>query len=106
MKKQVARSDIDMPGTDPLILSKGIKAKVMTWVGVIREHGKSLATLETDYIIDLDTIENTIVTTSAPLSKWSGIWIMSAFTYEVAGDLGAAYRYTMEFSRGSQLVVL
>ena len=106
MKKQVSRTDIDMPGTDPLILSKGIKAKVMTWTGVIREYGKNLATLETDYIDDLDNIEHAIVTTSTPLTKYNGIWIMTAFTYEIAGDLGAAYRYIMEFSKGSQLIIL
>ena len=106
MKKQVSRTDIDIPGTDPLILSKGIKAKVMTWTGVIREHGKSLVTLETDYITDLELIEHTVVTTSTPLTKYSGTWIMTAFTYDVDASYGSAYKYIMEFSKGSQLVVL
>lgn len=106
MKYTTVTKTIPMPGTEALVVAMGRQPQVLTIDGLISEAGKTLANLETDYLIPLKNKVGTVVTISAPDSRYDGDWLMNAFTYQEVGGNIKAFKFHIEFYRGSEHIVL
>ena len=81
------------------------KRQVLTIEGILASPGKSMADLETDYVLPLKDMVHKEVAISAPNSKYDGNWIFANFTVEERKGIVNALFYKMEFYKAGQHTV-
>jgi len=99
--------ETEMPAANPFIVSVGDRADKMTWECHVYERGKTLAQLETDYILPLKTLKRTQVTlTVTNRSFQSGSWFFADIKVKERGGNVNSFEVTFVFLKGSRYVIL
>ncbi len=90
------------PADLPMILSIGDKARVLEIEGIFAEAGQGKAHLETTYIIPFRGKVHTVVTVSAPDTRYDGDWLLESFSYEERSGVVRAFYYKMVLWKGRE----
>lgn len=90
-------------GSLPVLISIGQNKRTLTLTGVF--HGASKSAVELTYIKPLREKVGSIVTLSAPDTRYSGQYILEKFEYSEE-EAKPVFHYTIHLSQGSVMVRL
>lgn len=103
-KWETASKMKDMPGGLPYIVSVG-KRRTLELEGYIFEVGKTKDYLETTYLIPLRNKVHSIVTVSAPDTRYDGNYILNSVTFEESGKFGISFSFKIQLLGYSTAIV-
>jgi hypothetical protein len=100
-------TEIGLPEDSPLLITIGDKADRMIWKINLRERGKTLAQLMTDYLVPLLALKRTVATlTVTNRSMYSGDWLFHDMTTKERGGRTTSYEVKFTFLKGSSYIVM
>jgi len=98
--------EIDIPAVKAWVIGWGKKSDKLKIEGTIVQAGQTAAQLYTTYLSPYLNMVNTLITINATDSRYDGDWVLTSFKWNEVGGFTTSFRFTMEFIRGSQHIML
>lgn len=95
----------DIPANLPYYVVIG-KRRILELEGYIFEPGKTKDYLETTYVIPLRNKVRSIVTVSAPDTRYDGNYILNSVSFEESGRFGISFNFKIQLLGYSTAIVL
>ena len=95
------------PGSKPILISMGLKSKVLEIECWLVQAGQTKAYLETTYITPLKNKLHNVVTLDLADTRYDGSWIFDSLVVQETYKFGTrAFKLKMKFMQGSSHTVI